>query len=70
MFARLPPTSALDFDELKEALYKRFEMTEDGFRKNYRTSKPDGSETFVQFSSRINNYIERWIELSKTEKNL
>ena len=68
VFARLPPTSALDFDELKEALYKRFEMTEDGFRKKFRNSKPDGSETFVQFSSRINNYIERWIELSKTEK--
>ena len=69
VFARLQPTSALDFDELKEALYKRFEMTEDSFRKKFRTFKPDGSETFVQFSIRINNCIYLWIELSKTEKN-
>lgn len=43
-------------------------MTEDGFRKKFRTSKPDGSETFSQFSSRIDNYLVRWIELSKIEK--
>lgn len=46
VFARLPPASALNYDKLKETLYKRFEMTEDGFRKKFRTSKPDGSETF------------------------
>lgn len=68
VFARLPPASALNYEELKEALYKRFEMTEDGFRKKFRTSKPDGSETFSQFSSRIDNYLGRWIELSKIEK--
>ncbi|XP_062573883.1 uncharacterized protein LOC134235750 [Saccostrea cucullata] len=49
VFARLPPDSALDFDELKKALMKRFDMTEDAFRKKFRSSKPDGSETFIQF---------------------
>lgn len=33
VFVRLPPESALKFDELKKALMKRFDMTEDGFRK-------------------------------------
>ena len=41
VFARLPPEDALDFDELKAALYKRFDMTEDGFRKRFRSSKPE-----------------------------
>ncbi|XP_062602901.1 uncharacterized protein LOC134264647 [Saccostrea cucullata] len=68
VFSRLPPESALDFDELKKALLKRFDMTEDGFRKKFRSSKPDGSETFMQFSVRLDSYLERWIELSKTTK--
>ncbi|XP_062602905.1 E3 ubiquitin-protein ligase BRE1A-like [Saccostrea cucullata] len=38
VFSRLPPESALDFDELKKALLKRFDMTEDGFRKKFRSS--------------------------------
>ncbi|XP_062612822.1 uncharacterized protein LOC134274563 [Saccostrea cucullata] len=68
VFARLPPDSALDFDELKKALMKRFDMTEDAFRKKFRSSKPDGSETFIQFSTRLESYMERWMELSKTVK--
>jgi hypothetical protein len=68
VFARLSPEIALDFKELKQALLKRFDMTEDGFRKKFRSSKPDGSETFMQFSSRIDSYLERWIELSGTNK--
>nr|XP_034315954.1 uncharacterized protein LOC117685617 [Crassostrea gigas] len=68
VFARLSPETALDFNELKNALLKRFDMTEDGFRKKFRFSKPDGSETFMQFSTRLDNYLERWIQLSKTNK--
>ena len=51
VFARLPSEDALDFDEPNAALYKRFEMSKDGFRKRLRSSKPEGSETFLQFSS-------------------
>ena len=47
VFARLPPEDALDFDEQKAVLYKMFELTEDGFRKRFRSSKPEGSETFL-----------------------
>uniref|UniRef100_A0A8W8J3E4 Uncharacterized protein n=1 Tax=Magallana gigas TaxID=29159 RepID=A0A8W8J3E4_MAGGI len=43
-------------------------MTEDGFRKKFRFSKPDVSETFMLFSTRLDSYLERWIQLSKTNK--
>lgn len=68
MFARLLPETALDFNKLKHALFKRFDMTEDGLRKKFRSSKPDGSETFVQFSARMASYLEWWMELSETNK--
>jgi hypothetical protein len=68
VFARLSPEIALDCKEIKQALLKRFDITEDGFRRKFRSSNPDGSETFMQFSSRIDSYLERWIELSGTNK--
>lgn len=43
-------------------------MTEDGFLKKFRFSKPDGSEMFVQFSTSLDSYLERWIQLSKTNR--
>lgn len=49
VFSKLPPSNVLDYDEP----YKYFEMKEDGFR----TSKLDGSETFLRVSSRIDNYL-------------
>ncbi|XP_060073923.1 histone-lysine N-methyltransferase, H3 lysine-79 specific-like [Ylistrum balloti] len=68
VFSRLPVHQSLDFDELKKALLRRFDMTGEGFRKSFRTSRPDGSETFSQFSIRLENYLERWVELADTNK--
>ena len=45
------------YDKLKEALLKNFDMTERRFRKKFRYSRPEKSETFMQFSSRLNSYL-------------
>lgn len=68
VFSRLPVEQALNFEELKKALLKRFEKTEEGFRKAFRSARPEGGETFTQFSLRLDNYFERWVEMTKTEK--
>ena len=68
VYSRIPPEQALDYDVLKEALLKRFEMTEDGFRKRFRNCRPEVGETFTQFSKRLVRYIHRWMELAKTDK--
>lgn len=46
VFARLSPEITLDFG-IENAVLKRFDMTEDGFRRKFCFSKPDGTETFV-----------------------
>ena len=68
VYSRIPPEEALEYDVLKEALLKRFEMTEDGFRKRFRNCRPEVGETFTQFSKRLVRYIHRWMELAKTDK--
>lgn len=65
IYSRLPVTDALEYDKLKEALLHRFEMTEEGFRKRFRSGKPERGETFVQYVSRARNYLQRWLQLAK-----
>lgn len=66
VYSRLSPEDALVYDKLKEALLKRFQMSEEGFRQKFRTCKPESGETSAQFVVRLDNYLGRWIDMSKT----
>lgn len=66
--SRLTHEQALDYDTLKLALLKRFDMTEYAFRKRFYSCVPEHGETFSQFSIRMNNYLTRWIELAKVDR--
>ncbi|GFO03942.1 retrovirus-related pol polyprotein from transposon 297 [Plakobranchus ocellatus] len=48
---------------------KRYDLTEDGYRRKFRTCKPAEGESPDMFIVRIVTYLERWIELSKTNKS-
>ena len=69
VYDRLSTEDAADYDKLKDALLKNFDMTERGFRKKYRYSRPERSETFIQFSSRLCSYLNKWLTMAKVEKS-
>ena len=69
VYYRMPPEQAGDYDRLKDALQKRYLLSADGFKKRFRTAKPEAGETPSQFLTRIDNYLERWIELAKVTKS-
>ena len=48
---------------------KNFDLTERGFRKKFRYSRPERSETFIQFSSRLCSYLNKWLTMAKVEKS-
>ena len=56
VYDRLSTEDASDYDMLKDALLKNFDMTERGFRK-FRYGRPERSETLIQFSSRLCSYL-------------
>ena len=68
VYSRSSKEVAEDYDRLKEALLKRYELTEDGYRVKFSNSKPEAGESPEQFGTRLQTYITRWVELSKTEK--
>ena len=49
VYDRLSTEDAADYDKLKDALLKNFDMTEREFRKKFRYSRPERSETFIVF---------------------
>ena len=53
---------------LKAALLKRYELTEEGFKRRYKTCRPDSGETFQQFTSRMKSYFTRWVDMSGINK--
>ena len=65
----LPPVEASNYQALKTALLKRYELTEDGFKQKFRSCRPENGETFMQFSVRLSSYFQRWFEMSKTAKS-
>jgi len=54
-----------DYEKLKSALLKRYQLTADGFRKRFRTSRPESGESPSQFITRIGNYLQRCIDFAK-----
>lgn len=68
VYCRMPHDQASDYEALKKALLRRFELTEEGFKTKFRTAKPETGESPAQFITRLGNYLQRWIEMANTEK--
>ena len=65
VYSRLSPEEAKNYEKLRDALLKRCQLTEEGFRQKFRTSKQETGETAGQFVIRLKNYLSRWMELGK-----
>ena len=65
VYSRLSVDDANNYDALRDALLKRYQLTEEGFRQKFRNSKQEAGETAGQFVIRLNNYLTRWMELGK-----
>ena len=69
VYSMMPTEYANDYDQLKDALLKRYQLSADGFKRRFRSAKPESGETPIQFLTRLDNYLLRWIELAKADKS-
>jgi len=69
VYARLPPEHAQDYDELKQALLKRYALTEEGYKQKFYESKQEKGESPQQFLERLDSYFLRWLELAKVSQS-
>ena len=69
VYALMPKEDALNYDKLKVALLKRYELTEEGFKRKYKKCRLENGETFQQFTTRMKSYFTRWIDMASIEKS-
>ena len=60
VYAHLTPEQSMDYDILKSALLKRYELTEEGYKTKFYEAKPEVGESHSQFVVRLENYFIRW----------
>ena len=66
--SHLSEGAAKDYDKVKIASMKRYDLTEDCYRRKFRASKPEVDESPEQFIARLDRYLLRWLELLDTEQ--
>ena len=59
VYSRISEEAAQDYDRVKLALMKRYDLTEDGYRRKFRASKPEVDESPEQFIVRLDRYLLR-----------
>jgi len=59
---------ANSYDQLKAALLKQYQQSADGFKRRFCSAKPEPGETLTQFLTWIDNYLQRWIKITKAKK--
>ena len=69
VYSRLSDEVALDYDKVKQALLIKYQLTEDGLKKKYRELETEEGETPDYVYARIVGYLDRWVELSGTERS-
>ena len=69
VYSRMPVAEAQDYDKLKDALLKRFNLTEEGFKLKFKTAKPEIGEAPAQYIARLESYLTRWIDLANVDKS-
>ena len=68
MYSRLSVEAAKNYDKVKIALMKRYDLTEDGYCRKFRASKPEADESPEQFIVRLDRYLLWWLELSDAKQ--
>ena len=68
-YATLSIDESSDYDTLKTALLKSYDLNEEGYRRKFRETKPTITETASQFVSKLQHNFDRWLEMSKVDRS-
>jgi len=69
VYSRLPVKDAQDYEILNDALLKRFNLTEKGFKQKFKSPRAEVDEAPTHFIARLENYLMKWIDLANVEKD-
>ena len=59
-YAALPPDDAKDYDTVRAAILRRYNISEETYRRRFRAPKPKEGETPRELVTRLNDLFSRW----------
>ncbi|XP_048748044.2 uncharacterized protein LOC125660258 [Ostrea edulis] len=68
-YARLREVESNDYDVIKKAILKRYDLTASTYKDKFRACKQDPNETFREFYTRSLNYFEHWCQMERVGEN-
>ena len=69
-YAALPPNDAKDYDKVKEAILRRYDITKETYRQRFRQLRPTESESPQEVVTRLQDLATRWTRESQTREEL
>ena len=69
VYSSIPIEDAHDYVTLKRALLKAYNLTEDGYKQKFRSSKPESCETATQFIARLKGYLVKWLDSANVDRS-
>ena len=69
VYSRLHVNDAHSYEILKDALLKRFNLTDEGFKQKCKSARDEVVEAPTEFIARLENYLMRRIDLANVEKD-
>ncbi|XP_066959015.1 uncharacterized protein [Macrobrachium rosenbergii] len=69
VYCGLDPAIASNYDELKLALLKAFQVNPQVYRKKFREGYVESNESFVQYSHRLRQNFDKWLQLVNVNKS-
>ena len=68
VYARLSVEEAKDYDTLKAALLRRYDLSADGFRRRFHEARREADEGGIEYLCRTSRYLMRWIQLAEVDE--
>ena len=68
-YISVPRESSNDYQEVKEAILRRYDIGEDTYRQRFSEAVPQDKESYSQFSARVGDLLDKWAKHCQTGKD-
>ena len=69
-YAGMGTTEAGDYEKLKAAILKRYDITEESYRRRFRAARVKQGETNKELVTRLEDLINKWMQTCKTAEDV
>ena len=69
-YAAMEPARAADYAEVKTAILRRYDISEETYRQRFRVAAKKEGEAYRELATRVEDLLERWTKSCKSVKEL